>query len=130
MTKRLPHAVYMQMKYKIYDYDRLLEQRELILEGKLSPGFRPGGRSGKSDPTAGRALRLVKLDLELKAIKKVKERFELGIRSAVAENFDAFLAFKDFEYFKGHCKRRVDKKSWTMFRRQLAWVLATYYGLI
>lgn len=132
MAEKLPHAVYMQMKYKISDYGRLLEQKDLILSGAASPNLSAvGGRSGKkSDPTAGRALRLIKIDAEINTLLRVKEGFERNFASAFKADFDAFSAFLDYEYFAAACMKKVCKKSWSKYKEQLARRLAAVYGLI
>lgn len=127
---KLPHNVFMQMKYKISDYDRLVAQKELILSGKASPNMAYFGATcgRKSDPTAGRALRLIKIDAELRILEDLRKRIKhkLPRLGDDFEPFEAFLSQNYFEKYAGSGKKR----QWEKFRKSVAASLAAYYGLI
>ena len=126
---RLPHNVFMQMKYKISDYNRLVALRELILSGKTSPSPIYSGKKGiKRDPTAGAALRLVKIDREINALEDIRKGIKKRL-PRLGNDFDPFEAFLSLNYFEkrvGPGKRR----QWEKFRKGMAAYLAAYYGLI
>lgn len=95
----LPHNVYMQVQYKIKDYDRLKKERLDVLYGygNKVDGMPRGNRIGR--PTEESAIRLAYIDDQLAAIDQSAVEMRGRFSKRVYEDFDPIKAYWSYDYF-------------------------------
>ncbi|HCT63878.1 MAG TPA: hypothetical protein DIC60_01130 [Lachnospiraceae bacterium] len=122
----LPHAVYMQVRYKIIDYDRLKRERLCILHGSAAPpdGMPRGNKT--SNPTEQKAIKLAYIDKELEAIEQSAIEI-MGIMSnKVHDEFNSIKAYWSYDYFNYMHIRRSDtdngpsRRTWNYFKDEFS----------
>lgn len=133
---KLPHNVYMQVTYKIKDYERLkLERSSLLWVGSSTVISDMPRGNGISKPTETRAIKLANIDKEIEAIEKGAEEVRIEFGGKVFEKFDILEAFWDYNYFRymfitdddeddGPCR-----KTWNNFKNALCGKIAEKLNL-
>lgn len=114
--------VYMQVRYKLADYDRLKLERLNILygSGKPSDGLPKGNETG--NPTEVKALKLAYLENELKGIDQAVLHFGGLYNKKTYEDFDIVKAYWSYDYFNYMHKRRNEddtgpcERTWRRFK--------------
>lgn len=95
----VPHNIFMQIQYKIRDYDRLRQLREDLLQTSAPPPDGMPRSHSKSDPTGARAIRLAFVNVQLDAIESSAHEIARGYAKKVRAGFDPLEAYRSYDYF-------------------------------
>ena len=96
---KTPRNVYMQVKYKLKDYERLQSERaDLLLSSPPPADGMPRG-TDMSDRTARAAQRLAAIDATLEAIDKAALEIQAEYADRVSGPLDAVRAYWSYGYF-------------------------------
>lgn len=114
--------VYMQVRYKLADYDRLKMERINLLYGTKTPpsGMPKGNRIG--NPTEEKAVKLAYIDGELEGIDQAAMEFRGRFSGKVYEDFDVVKAYFSYDYFNYmHIRRHAEdmgpcERTWRRFK--------------
>ena len=127
---QLPHSLYMQVLWKIKDYERLKRERADVLYGGGVPadGMPRGGEMGR--PTEQKALRLVYISEQMEAVEGACAWIRREYFDRLPEEFDPLTAFENYGYF--NCAyRRADAsdlgastRTWKYYRAKLCYKIA------
>lgn len=100
----LPHDVYMQTLWLIRGYDRLMDEKDSILNG--TPAHLEGGSGGIGDPTGSKAVRLDKVWTKLKVIDDCLGKLPPEYQSSIFDNVINRTPYPDCAH----------KNTWSMWR--------------
>ena len=122
----LPHNVYMQVRYKIKDYDRLKQERDAVMgvSARVLDGMPRGTDIG--DPTAVRAEKLLSLDAQICAVDAAAKLCEKELRGKVRGGFSAVKAYWSYDYFNYMHRRRDEAdegpsaRTWNYFKERFS----------
>lgn len=104
------------------DYERLRAARQEILYGSPAPADRTGAPKGvPSDPTAQRALRLARVEEELRRIEEALAVVPRDVRGAVLENINS-RGQKPARFLAG--KYHCDAATIQRWRQRYLWEIA------
>lgn len=134
---RLPHYIYMQVRYKLLAYDELRQQYEDILHSSPPPSDGMPRGAGAGDQTARRAERLEVISKDLDAIDQAAVRIRGEYSDRLDETTDPVKAYRHYEYFGtryiGREKSRdtgPSYRTWKYYRSQLAYYVAENLHMI
>lgn len=132
----IPHNVYMQVLYKIKDYERLKQEQREILHASPPPlDGMPRGK-GVGDPTMAKAVRLANLSRQIEAIEESMAEMTGRWSGRVYEGFDCYKAFFNEAYFNYMHIREDEsdagpsRRTWNNFKSQLSIRIAQKLQLI
>lgn len=131
----MPHNLYMQVQYKIRDYDRLKKERlDILYASPPLPDGQPRG-SEPGNPTERKALKMVYIENELKAIDQAAVEVR-GIYSAkVDDEFNPIKAYWCYDYFNYmHIRKTKDDegpgvRTWNNFKTLFSGIIAKNLNL-
>ena len=121
----LPHAVYMQVKYIISDYNRLRHERLDILYGSPKPPDGMPKGADLSDPTGVRGARLADINKRLEAIEQSAIEIFKEMSDKVMEQFNPIEAYWSYDYFNymhrrsGQGDQGPSRRTWNYFKAKL-----------
>lgn len=98
--RQIPHNLYMQIQYKIRDYDRLCQKRKELLHSTAPPPDGMPRITRIGDPTGRLAVQLANINVQISAIEKSAEQLCQLYIGRSAEGFDPIAAYKDYDYFR------------------------------
>lgn len=127
---RLPHGLYMQVLWKIRDYERLKRERLNVLYGSggTADGMPRGSDVGQ--PTEQKALKLAYIDSQMAAVDEACTWIRGEYSGRVVEDFNPLDAFEDYGYFNYSYVRKGDDdlgpciRTWKYFRARLCYKVA------
>lgn len=112
----VPHNIMMQVRYKIADYDRLLQERDRILHGSGEPANGMPHGSDTGHPTEDKAVRLAAIDEQIQAIEQAVHEIGAEYSHRVIEGFDPIRGYWDYNYFNYRHKRKSEKDDGPSYR--------------
>ena len=128
---RIPHDVYMQVRYKIEGYERLKQERDEVYAASPAPpdGLPKGSQLG--NPTEHKAMLLANIDREISVIESCIADIKRDYGDRVVPDLDPIRAYRNYEYFNcAHIrsaymrdegpKRRV----WHYYKSMLTYLIA------
>lgn len=98
-TKRIPHNIYMQIQYKLRDYDRLRQLRDELLYASAPPPDGIPRSKSLSDPTGTCAVRLALVNAQLHAIESSAYEVAKRYASKAHSGFEPIEAYHNYDYF-------------------------------
>lgn len=131
----LPGNVYMQIKYRIKDYDRLLRDKTNILYGGASASNGMPRGCETSDPTQDKAIKIAYIDRELDAIDQSVIEIRGEYSKKVYENFDPIKAYWNYDYFNYMFVRTKEdsngpcRRTWSYFKGKFSYKIAKRLNL-
>ena len=132
----LPHAVYMQVKYIISDYNRLRHERLDILYGSPKPPDGMPRGVALTDPTGERGTRLAEINRRIEAIEQSAREISAELSGKVQRDFNPFEAYWSFDYFNYiYLRKRPDdigpgERTWRRFKHKFGHKIAVKLKII
>jgi len=130
----LPHNVYMQVNYILRDYERMRNEREVILHSGARDEYAGPNRTNVTgDPTGRRGVWLAALSARVEGIDRAVHDVNAGygdrIKRQDIEYFDSLGAFVDFGLFRyllynPETDREPCRRTWQNFKSELAYHVA------
>lgn len=113
----LPHNVYMQVLYLIRDYDRMKAEYNAVVDESPVPPDGAGGKSGPSDPTGNKAVKLESLGRKISAVETGLNAIPEEYRKAIYNNivyripYDTrYTSYYTYRYHRSRAMRVVARK--------------------
>ena len=108
-SSKTPRNVFMQVKYKLKNYESLKAERMNILYASPVPSDGMPRGTERTDETARKAERLAAIDTELCAIEQTVSETRGLYSKRVYEEFDPVQAYWNYDYFN-YMHRRKNKE--------------------
>lgn len=114
--------VYMQVRYKLKDYDRMKAERLNILYGSVKPPDGLPKGNGIGTPTEAKALKLAYMESALEGIDQAASYFRGLYSKKTYEDFDAIKAYWSYDYFNYMHMRKNEEdngpceRTWRRFK--------------
>jgi len=126
----MPHNLYMQIQYKIRDYDRLKREYLDILHSSPDPHEIYSKAAFKGSPTESKAIKLSCIDNSLKGIDQAIIEVR-GIYSSITyEEFDPIKAYWSYDYYNYiHKRKNMDdigpsRRTWNNYKTMFSKIIA------
>lgn len=123
------HNVYMQVYYKLRDYDRLKKEKLDILYGSPEP---PDGMPRGSDvgnPTEQKVLKMAYIDEQLEAIDQCAIQMRGAYSGKVYDEFDPVKAYWSYDYYN-YMHIRKSERDEGPSRRKWGYYKSLFTGMI
>lgn len=131
---RLPHYIYMQVRYKLLAYDELRQQYEDILHSSPPPSDGMPRGAGAGDQTARRAERLEVISKDLEAIDQAAVRIRGDYSDRLDEVADPIKAYRSCAYFGEHYhtagQTAPHRNTWQLYRARFAYYVAERLNMV
>ena len=126
----IPHNIYMQVQYKLKDYDRLMKEKlDILYAPPKPPDGMPKG-NGTSSTVEDKAVKRDAIDRELAAIDQGAVMMIASYANAVYDDFNPIKAYWSYNYYNYmHIRKHENdhgpsRRKWNYFKSILTGIVA------